>query len=99
MRTLAAPATQRKDTVCNRVAHMPETADIVLRTVTVMAALLLAGLLLATAQQRRAALPGALFCLAAAAFFVTSVPGAREYLAGWAWPLTALCGRQTARSR
>ena len=75
---------------------MPETADIVLRTVTVMAALLLAGLLLATTRQRRAALPGALFCLAAAAFFVTSVPGARQHLAGWAWPLTALCVTKAA---
>ena len=70
---------------------MPETIDIVFRTVTVMAALLLAGLLAATSRQRHAAMPGALFCLAVAAFFVTSVPGAREHLAGWAWLLTALC--------
>lgn len=70
---------------------MPETIDIVLRTVTVMAALVLAGVLAATSRQRRAALPGALFCLAVAAFFVTSVPGIRPELSVWAWPLTALC--------
>lgn len=71
---------------------MPETIDIVFRTATVMAALLLAGLLAATSRQRQAALPGALFCLAVAAFFVTSVPGAREQLPGWVYsPLTALC--------
>ena len=70
---------------------MPETIDIVLRTVTVMAALVLAGVLVAMSRQRRAALPGALFCLAVAAFFVTSVPGIRPELSVWAWPLTALC--------
>ena len=70
---------------------MPETIDVVLRTVAVMAALLLAGVLAATSRQRRAALPGALFCLAVAAFFVTSVPGIRPELSIWAWPLTALC--------
>ena len=70
---------------------MPESIDIIFRTVTVMAALLLAVLLIATGRQRRAALPGALFCLAVAAFFVTSVPGIRPHLSVWAWPLTALC--------
>lgn len=70
---------------------MPETIDIVLRTVAAMAALLLAGLLAAMGRQRRAAVPGALFCLAVAAFFVTSVPGVRAQLGGWAYPLTALC--------
>jgi AraC-like DNA-binding protein len=76
---------------------MPETIDIVFRTATVMAALLLAGLLAATSRQRRAALPGALFCLAVAAFFVTSVPGAREQLPGWVYsPLTALCVTKAA---
>jgi len=70
---------------------MPETTDIVFRTVTVMAALLLAGVVAATGRQRRAAVPGAVLCLAVAAFFVTSVPGIRPILAAWAWPLTALC--------
>jgi AraC-like DNA-binding protein len=70
---------------------MPEAIDIVFRTVTVMAALMLAGLLAATGQHRRAALPGAFFCLAVAAFFVTSLPGIRLQLGLWAWPLTALC--------
>ena len=70
---------------------MPETIDIVFRTVTVMAALVLAGVLAVTSRQRRAALPGALFCLAVAAFFVTSVPGIRPDLSVWVWPLTALC--------
>ena len=74
---------------------MPETVDIVFRTVTVMAALLLAGLLAATRRQRAAALPGALFCLAVAAFFITSVPGSRPFLGAWAWPLTALCVTKT----
>jgi AraC-like DNA-binding protein len=70
---------------------MPETTDIVFRTVTVMAALLLAGVLAATGRRRRAAVPGAALCLAGAAFFVTSVPGIQPFLAAWAWPLTALC--------
>ena len=70
---------------------MPEITDIVFRTVTVMAVLLLASLLVATRAQRAAALPGALFCLAVAAFFVTSVPGIQPLLGGWSWPLTALC--------
>ena len=68
---------------------MPETADIVLRTVTVTAALLLATLLLAAGRRRPAVWPGALFCLAAAAFFVTSTP--RATLGLWDYPLTALC--------
>jgi AraC-like DNA-binding protein len=76
---------------------MPETIDIVFRTVAVMAAVLLAGLLLATGRGRPAALPGALFCLAVAAFFVTSVPGAGAALGGWAYyPLTALCVTKAA---
>ena len=70
---------------------MPESIDSIFRTATVMAALLLAVLLVATGRQRRAALPGALFCLAVAAFFVTSVPGIQPELSIWAWPLTALC--------
>ena len=44
-----------------------------------------------TGRQRPAALPGALFCLAVAAFFVTSIPGVRPYPAPLAWSLTALC--------
>jgi AraC-like DNA-binding protein len=70
---------------------MPEPADIVLRTIAVMASLLLAGLLATTSRQRRAALPGIFFCLAVAAFFVTSVPGASHFLSGWFYPLTAVC--------
>ncbi|MEO0996307.1 MAG: AraC family transcriptional regulator [Pseudomonadota bacterium] len=70
---------------------MPDATDIIFRTVAVMAALLLAGLLAASGRRRRAALPGALLCLAAAAFFVTSVPGIGAQLAGWVYPLTALC--------
>jgi AraC-like DNA-binding protein len=90
-RTLAAPDTQKNNTIMDRGAFMPEAIDIVFRTVTVTAALLLAGLLAATGSQRRTAVPGALFCLAVAAFFVTSTPGIRPHLAVWAWPLTALC--------
>jgi AraC-like DNA-binding protein len=70
---------------------MPEPIDIVFRTVTVMAALLLAGLLATTGRQRPAAVPTVLFCLAVVAFFVTSVPGIHLFLGAWAWPLTALC--------
>ena len=70
---------------------MPDSTDIVFRTVAVMAALLLAGILAANGRQRRAAVPGALLCLAVAAFFVTSTPGIVPLLAAWAWPLTALC--------
>jgi AraC-like DNA-binding protein len=70
---------------------MPETIDIILRTIAVMAALLLASLLTATGHKRRATIPGTLFCLAVAAFFVTSVPGAWQYLSGWFYPLTAVC--------
>lgn len=64
--------------------------DVVLRTVAVMAALLLAAALLASRRQR-AAVPGALFALAVAAFFLTSAPGSAEALGLFAWPLTALC--------
>ena len=46
---------------------MPESIDIVFRTVTVMAVLLLAGLLATIGRQRPAAVPGVLFCLAVAA--------------------------------
>ncbi len=75
---------------------MPETIDIVLRTVTVMASVLLAALLLANARRRPAALPGALLCLAVAAFFVTSVPGDDALLGAWRFPLTALCVTKAA---
>jgi AraC-like DNA-binding protein len=70
---------------------MPETIDIVLRTVTVTAALLLAVALATTGRQRPAALPGTLFFLAVAAFFVTSIPGVHPYPDLLAWPLTAVC--------
>jgi AraC-like DNA-binding protein len=75
---------------------MPETIDVILRTISVMVAVLLAGLLLATARRHRAALPGALFALAAAAFFVTSVPGSAAELNAWFYPLTALCVSKAA---
>lgn len=70
---------------------MPDTADIVLRTLAVATALVLAGLLLAAARTQRAALPGGLFALAVAAFFLTSTPGTVTTLGVWAWPLLALC--------
>jgi len=70
---------------------MPDPVDTVLRTVAVMAAILLASLLFASARQRPAALPGAIFCLAVAAFFVTSAPGGGAGLGGWGYLLTALC--------
>lgn len=70
---------------------MPEILDIVFRTVTVSAAVLLAGLLLATGRRNAAGFPGALLCLAVAAFFLTSGQGAKAALGAWAYPLTALC--------
>lgn len=75
---------------------MLEVTDIVFRTVAVMAAVLLAGLLLSTGRQRTAALPGALFCLAVAAFFVTSVPGGGAAPGVWGYALTALCVTKAA---
>ncbi len=70
---------------------MTDPVDLVLRTVAVMAALLLASLLFTSAGRRTAAIPGASFCLAVAAFFVTSVPGGGAALGGWGYLLTALC--------
>ena len=75
---------------------MLATTDIVLRTVAVMAAVLLAGLLLTTGRQRPAALPGAGLALAVAAFFVTSAPGSNAALGAWDYPLTALCVTKAA---
>ncbi|MGI9232056.1 MAG: helix-turn-helix domain-containing protein [Woeseiaceae bacterium] len=70
---------------------MLETIDIVFRTVAVVAAVLLAVLILTTGRQRPAAVPGALFCLAVAAFFVTSGSGVGATLGIWRYPLAALC--------
>ncbi len=70
---------------------MPESLDIVFRTLAVTAAGLLAVLLLATGRRRPAGPPGALFCLAVAAFFVTSRHGSTAALGPWVYPLTALC--------
>jgi len=75
---------------------MPETTDVVLRTVVIAAGLFLAGLMLAAAKRQRAALTGALFALAVAAFFATSTPGSADALGAWAWPLTALCVTKAA---
>ncbi len=75
---------------------MLATTDIVLRTVTVMAAVLLAGLLLAISRQRPPALPGAFLALAVAAFFVTSLPDGGAALGAWDYPLTALCVTKAA---
>jgi AraC-like DNA-binding protein len=70
---------------------MPATIDIILRTAAVMGLLLLAAVLAAGGLQRRATLPGMAFCLAVAAFVLTSVPGGADYLGDWRVPLTALC--------
>jgi AraC-like DNA-binding protein len=75
---------------------MPETTDVVLRTVVIAATLFLAGLMLAAAKHQRAALPGAVFALAVAAFFATSTPGSADALGTWSWPLTALCVTKAA---
>ncbi|MDX1405009.1 MAG: AraC family transcriptional regulator [Woeseiaceae bacterium] len=75
---------------------MLETVDIVLRTLAVVAATMLAGLLLAGARRQPAALPGGLFALAVAAFFVTSVPGGGSTLGTWGYLLTALCVTKAA---
>ena len=75
---------------------MPETIDIVFRTVAVTAAVLLAGLLVGMRHRRPAARPGALFSLAVAAFFVTSVEGSGAVPGIAAYPLTALCVTKAA---
>lgn len=75
---------------------MPDVPELILRTVTITAALILAALLLTTGRRRPAALPGAFLCLAAAAFFVTSAPGASMALGIWDYPLTALCVTKAA---
>ena len=75
---------------------MPETIDIMFRSVTVLAAVLLAGLLISARPSRPAAIPGAILCLAVAAFFVTSTTGAAESLGVWRYPLTALCVTKAA---
>jgi AraC-like DNA-binding protein len=75
---------------------MPETVDIVFRTVAIMAAVLLAGLFIAARRSRPAAVPGALLSLAAVAFFVTSTEGGSDALGAWRYPLTALCVTKAA---
>ena len=70
---------------------MPDVIDPVFRTATVMAALLLAVTLLTAGRRRPAALPGAMLCLAAAAFFVTSASGAGAALGSIGYVLTAVC--------
>ena len=70
---------------------MLDPIEIILRTVAVMAAGLLAILLLSTCREQRAALPGAFLCLAVAAFFATSFSGAGQVLGGFGYLLTALC--------
>jgi AraC-like DNA-binding protein len=75
---------------------MPDTTDIVLRTVAVMAAVLLGSLLLAIRRRRPAALPGAMLSFAIAAFFLTSIPGGGPALGPWGYGLTALCVTKAA---
>ena len=75
---------------------MPETLDIVFRTVAVTVAVLLAGLLVAARRHRAAAIPGALFCLAVAAFFLTSTPGGGAVPGVLGVALTALCVTKAA---
>ena len=70
---------------------MLENLDIVFRTLAVAASVSLAGLLLVTGRRSPAGPPGALFCLAVAAFFMTSWHGSTAALGPWAYPLTALC--------
>jgi AraC-like DNA-binding protein len=67
-----------------------------MRSVTVTACLLLAVLLLAAGRRRAASVPGAMLCLAIAAFFVTSAPASTAVLQGWSYPLTALCVTKAA---
>lgn len=75
---------------------MPETVDIVFRTLAVTAPMLLAGLLLLTRRRSQAGPPGALLCLAVAAFFVTSGHGSGIALGPWVYLLTALCVTKAA---
>ena len=75
---------------------MIEAADIALRTAAVLAAVLLAGLLFSSAKRRPAAVPGAFFSLAVAAFFITSIPGGGASLGPPGYALTALCVTKAA---
>ncbi|HKJ18415.1 MAG TPA: AraC family transcriptional regulator [Xanthomonadales bacterium] len=74
---------------------MPEITDIVLRTISVFVAVLLAALLTTHSRHRQRAVPGALFVLAVAAFWITSAPGAVSTLGVWGWPLIGLCVTKT----
>ena len=85
----ARTATQQGDNV-------QDTTEIVFRTVAIMAAVLLSVLLITARRSRPAALPGALFCLAVVAFFLTSFKGAADALGAWHLPLTALCVTKAA---
>ena len=69
----------------------PEPIELVLRALAAFSTLLLAAIILSSGRGRPAAIPGALFALAVAAFVITSTRGASGWL-GWSVvPLTALC--------
>lgn len=75
---------------------MPDTIDIIFRTLAVAGSVLLAVLLLVTHRRKQTTLTGALLCLSIAAFFVTSAPGSSHATGIWYYPLTALCVTKAA---
>lgn len=68
-----------------------EPVEFILRTLAVAVTVVLACLLARIGKHRPAAWPGAMFCLAVAAFVITSGRGASNFLGIGVWPLTALC--------
>jgi AraC-like DNA-binding protein len=70
--------------------------ELVLRALAVTHLLLLAALILRARGRDTTALLGALCCLGAAAFVVTSVPGASGWLGLAVYPLTAICVSKAA---
>jgi AraC-like DNA-binding protein len=72
------------------------SAEIILRTLAMIALLLLAGLLLASRRRDHTPAIGALFAASVATFVVTSASGATAWLGGSLYPLTALCVAKAA---
>src|SRR5688572_19278917 len=70
--------------------------EILLRTAAVLVLLTLAGLMLAAKRRDHTPWLGALSAAAAAAFVVTSAPGAESWLSAILVPLTALCVAKAA---
>ncbi|MGQ0385247.1 MAG: helix-turn-helix domain-containing protein [Gammaproteobacteria bacterium] len=68
----------------------------ILRTAAVLVLLLLAGLMLTSRRRDHTPWLGAAFAISVAAFVVTSVAGAGDWLGIWFYPLTAICVAKAA---